>query len=220
MKPASVREVLNNEFPWFAVQVRSRQEKLVAGALRDKGYEQFLPVYESRRKWSDREKKVEVPLFPGYLFCRFNPECRLPVLTTPGVLAVLGTAKKPTPVDPLEIARIAAIVTSGIPAEPWPYLQVGQMVRIGRGVLTGLDGLLIEFRNRSRLVVSVMLLQRSVAVEIDRSWVVDAGAPATGATTSSMSGSCLPAARLWPIGEATLRAQSGDWREQPAGSSR
>src|SRR5713101_8918472 len=120
-------------YPWFAVQTRSRYENLVATLLRGKGYELFLPVYKSRRRWSDRIKELELPLFPGYLFCRFNPLDRFPILVTPGVTGVVGYGKSPAPIDDAEIAAIQAAVQSGLPKEPWPFLKLGQKVRVDYG---------------------------------------------------------------------------------------
>src|SRR5713101_4178902 len=117
-------------YPWFAVQTRSRYENLVATLLRGKGYELFLPIYKSRRRWSDRIKELELPLFSGYLFCRFNPLNRFPILVTPGVVQVVGIGKNPVPVSESEITAIKALVQSGLPSQPWPFLRVGQRVRV------------------------------------------------------------------------------------------
>lgn len=160
-----------SNLPWFALQVRSRSETVVASFLKGNGYEWFLPTYICRKRWSDRIKNVEVPLFPGYLFCRFNPQYRLPILKTPGVITVVGVARTPMPVDDAEIAALRAIVNSGVGRQPWPYLQVGQRVRIEYGALCGLEGILLDFKGRHRVVVSVTLLRRSVAAEIDSAWV-------------------------------------------------
>jgi transcription antitermination factor NusG len=156
---------------WFALRVKSRYERLVATVLHNKGYEEFLPLYESRRRWSDRFKPVELPLFPGYVFCRLDPLYRLPVLTTPGVLHFVGVGRIPVPIEESEIGAIQSAVRSGLRVEPWPYLKVGQAVRLEDGPLAGLEGLLIEVRKQCRIVVSVVLLRRSTAVEIDRNWV-------------------------------------------------
>jgi transcription antitermination factor NusG len=153
--------------PWFALRIWSQKEKLVAAALESKGYEHFLPLYRCRRRWSDRVKEFELPLFPGYLFCRFDPNHRLPILVTPGVMLIVGIGKIPVPVDEGELAAIQSIVTSGLKTEPWPYLQIGQKVRIERGSLEGVEGILVAIKKPHRLVVSVTILQRSVAVEID-----------------------------------------------------
>lgn len=158
-------------FPWFALHVETNREKLVASLLCNKGYTAFLPLYRARRRWSDRFKDVQRALFPGYLFCRFDPLHRLPVLTTPGVRYVVGLGKIPVPVCEAEIEAVRRIVGSALSSLAWPFLQVGDFVRLEEGPLAGLEGILIQFKGRHRLVVSVTLLQRSVAVEIDRAWV-------------------------------------------------
>jgi transcription antitermination factor NusG len=160
-----------NSYPWFALQTKSRSENFVATQLRGKGYEPFLPVYKSRRRWSDRFKELELPLFPGYMFCRFNPLDRLPILVTPGVLQIVGAGKSPTPVDDAEIATIQTCIQSGVPRQPWPFPQIGQRVRVEYGPLRGLEGVLLSIKGGHRLVLSVTLLQRSVAVQLDESWV-------------------------------------------------
>jgi transcription antitermination factor NusG len=157
--------------PWFALHVRPRYEKQISQNLQQKGFEEFLPLYSSRRKWSDRYKIVELPLFPGYLFCRIDRNVRMPVLTIPGVIRIVGFGGELTPVSEEEVSAIRSIVKSGYAAEPWPFLKVGQRVRIMEGALEGLEGILLKSRAGSRLVVSVDLLQRSVAVEIDAAWV-------------------------------------------------
>lgn len=102
------------------------------------------------------------------MFCRFDPLDRLPILSTPGVVSIVGIGKFPRPVEDHEIEQVQAILASGVSAQPWPFLAIGQRVRISGGSLTGLEGFLVNFKNSYRLVVSVTLLQRSVAVEIDR----------------------------------------------------
>jgi transcription antitermination factor NusG len=157
---------------WFAIQTRPHWEKTVAGLLESKSYEPFLPLYRCRRRWSDRIRELELPLFSGYLFCRLSPLQRtLPVLTTPGVQGILGIGRRPTPIPDHEVAMVQAIVKSGLPAHPWPFLAVGQRVRINHGSLTGYEGILIASKKEYRLVVSVETVQRSVAVEIDAAWV-------------------------------------------------
>jgi transcription antitermination factor NusG len=153
--------------PWFALQVRTRHEMGVARHIRGIGYEEFLPLYMCRKRWSDRVKEVESPLFPGYLFCRFDPQNRLPILKIPGVIQIVGNSRQPIPVDEGEIDAIQNLVTSGIPNQPWPFLEVGERVHIEAGPLRGLEGVLVEFRGSRRLILSVTLLQRSVAVEMD-----------------------------------------------------
>lgn len=154
--------------PWFAIRVKSNRENVTATALHGKGLEEFAPTCRARNRWSDRVKDVDVPLFPGYIFCRFDPQHRLPVITTPGIVSIVGLGKTPEPIDESEIARIHSIVSSGALAYPWPFLRSGQKVSIVHGPLTGVDGLLVNLKNEYRLIVSITLLQRSVAVEVDR----------------------------------------------------
>lgn len=151
---------------WFALRTKPRAEKVVAEALHAKGYEEFLPLHHERRRWSDRVASVEVPLFPGYVFCRFDARERLPILKTPGVLVIVGAGRQPEPVDEAEIASLQAVVGSRLPVNPWPYLYAGQKVRIVGGPLAGAEGILLSAKSRQRLVVSVTLLQRAVSVEL------------------------------------------------------
>jgi transcription antitermination factor NusG len=156
---------------WFALQVRVRWEASATAALSGKGYETLLPTCRSQRRWTGRHKEVNSPLFPGYVFCRFDVSRRLPILVTPGVIAVVGRGRVPVPVEESEISAIQTLVSSGLPAEPWPYLEIGQRVRIEDDALYGLEGILIRFKGTRRIVVSVSLLRRSVALEIDRAQV-------------------------------------------------
>jgi transcription antitermination factor NusG len=156
---------------WYAVHVRSRFESQISTVLRSKGYEEFLPTYRCRHQWSDRVKELDLPLFPGYLFSSFDVHERLPILKSPGVIAIVGLGKMPIPIADEEIEAIRAIVRSGLPAEPSIHLTVGSRVFIETGPLAGLEGIVINVNKKFRLVVSVSLLQRSVSVEIERSWV-------------------------------------------------
>ena len=144
---------------------------MVATLARQKGFEDFLPLYNVRRRWSDRFKTVELPLFPGYVFCRLDARNRLPLLTIPGVAGIVGLGKIPVPIDDAEIAALQVAVSAGLLAEPFPFLEVGQRIRLEEGPLQGLEGILVEVRKQQRIAVSVSLLKRSVAVEIDRNWV-------------------------------------------------
>ncbi len=166
-----VKEPRKMSYPWFALQVRSRYENIVTAHLNGMSYESFLPLYMCRRRWSDRFKEIECPLFPGYVFCRLNPLNRLPILMIPGVFLIVGMGKTPIPIDEAEIAAIQSAVKSGLPSQPWPFVQIGQMVRIEHGPLCGLEGVLLDFRGRHRLVLSVTLLQRSIAVQVEDAWV-------------------------------------------------
>lgn len=163
--------VSQNNTQWYAVRVRSRHEGSAARHLRARGLEAFLPMYPRRSRWSDRVKTVDFPLFPGYVFCHFNVEQRLPILTVPGVVHVVGVGKIPTPIDEHEIVAIQAAVKSGLYREPCPYLHIGKKVRIARGPLSGVEGILVGVKGHERLVLSITLLQRSVGVEVDQDWV-------------------------------------------------
>jgi transcription antitermination factor NusG len=167
----------NSDFRWYALHVRQRYEKLVSLSLTNKGYEVFLPTYLSRRRWSDRIKVIEMPLFSRYVFCRFDFGERLPILTVPGVQFVVGFGQTATAVDPSELNALRLAVDSGLPCEPWPYLEVGHRVRVEYGPLAGLEGLVLDFRKSYRLVISVNLLSRSVAVELDRDSVKPISSP-------------------------------------------
>jgi transcription antitermination factor NusG len=160
---------------WFALQVRTRWESSTAVLLSGKGYETLLPTYLTKKRWKGRLRQLNAPLFPGYVFCQFDALNRLPILVTPGVIAVVGRGRVPLPVDDSEMAAIQALVSSGSRAEPWPYLEIGQKIRIESGALNGLEGILINFKGNHRIVVSVSLLRRSVALEIDRSCVRPVG---------------------------------------------
>lgn len=167
----SERELTGAQFPWFALQVRTKQELGVANFLRCRGYDPFVPLYRCRKPWSDRMKVVDAPLFPGYMFCRLNLHNRLPALMAPGVIRIVGRNRLPAPLDEGEIDAIRAMITSGLPSQPWPFLRAGDRVEIDRGPLRGLEGILVEVRGQHRLILSVTLVQRSVAVEIDSAFV-------------------------------------------------
>ena len=156
---------------WYALQVRARWEQSTSTLLAGKGYHTLLPAYKTRKDWGRGLREVNAPLFPGYVFCHFDAHNRLPILITPGVISVVGRGKIPVPVEDAEIAAVQTVVSSGFHAEPWPYLEVGQRVRVEQQPLQGLEGILVHFKGNHRVVLSVSLLRRSVALEIDRSSV-------------------------------------------------
>jgi transcription antitermination factor NusG len=176
---AMIQTKSSSRFNWYALQTRTRWESNTAELLRGKGLETLLPTYTTKKKWSDRYKVVEAPLFPGYVFCRFDVHNRLPVLITPGVISVVGRGKIPVAVDDAEIFSIQAAVASGIQLEPWPYVEIGERVRIKDDVLDGMEGILTSFKGSHRVVISVTLLRRSVALEIDRARITPLGLPPT-----------------------------------------
>lgn len=163
---------------WYAIRVRSNREQYVTASLTGKGLECFLPVYRKVARWSDRVKKVESPLFAGYVFSRFDSSRRLPVVSTPGVVHVVGGSAGPLPVDEGELDAIRRMIESGRPISPWPYLEAGDAVVVEHGPLAGARGVLLRVKDEYRLVASLTLLQRSVAVELDREAVrPEGGAP-------------------------------------------
>jgi len=173
MLPAQERHLTTFETdvpapPWFALRVRSNYERITATHLRERGFEDFAPSYRIEKRWSDRVKQIDQFLFPGYIFCRFDPNNRLPVLTTPGVVDLVGFGKMPEHIPDSEIERVRRMVDSGLLVTPYPYIQVGQAVLIERGPLSGVEGILVDVKGKVRLVVSVNLLQRSVSAEVDR----------------------------------------------------
>ena len=137
---------------WYALQVRTRWESSTAVLLGGKGYETFLPTYKTKKRGNARFREVNAPLFPGYVFCHFDAQNRLPILVTPGVIAVVGRGRVPLPVDDEEVAAIQTVVSSGLRAEPWPYLELGQKVRVESDALQGLEGILINFKGNQRIV--------------------------------------------------------------------
>jgi transcription antitermination factor NusG len=156
---------------WFALRVKSRHEKAVALAARGKGFEEFLPLYRWRQAWSDRSKWVEMPLFPGYVFCRLDPARRLPLLTIPGVLNFVSLGKTPIPIDDAEIASVQAAVQSELITGPCSFIDNGQRVRLESGPLAGTEGILIHAAERQQVVVNITILRRSIAVKVESHWV-------------------------------------------------
>jgi transcription antitermination factor NusG len=155
------------------LHVRSRHEKVVEKGLRGKGYAVFSPFYRTRRKRVDRIAEIDVALFPGYVFCHFDSNRRLPILMTPGIVGVVGLGSRPEPVDDSEIASIRTVAMSGLPIQPWPFLRSGQRIRLHSGPLMGAEGIFLRVKDEYHIVVSVKLLQRAISVVID----TDAVAP-------------------------------------------
>jgi transcription antitermination factor NusG len=175
----------NEGLKWYALHVHARKEPLVASQLQTRNLECFLPTYKSLRKWSDRTKELQQALFPGYVFCRFDYENRQPVVMTTGVTQIVGTGKVAIPIADSEIEALQVAVSSGIPAQPWPYLRTGEHVQVNYGHLSGLQGILVNFKGNHRVVLSVTLLQRSLALEVELDWlspVAEPGQQRTAAT--------------------------------------
>jgi transcription antitermination factor NusG len=160
---------INSQFThaWVCVQTQVRKETVAAAHLQFRGYEVYLPVYKKHKSWSDRIVTVECPLFPGYLFCRYDA-VKPPIVTTPGIVSVLGPAGRPETVPEGEIAAIQIMLRSGFAVLPHPYLQEGETITMTGGPLKGIQGIFVKNKSEMKVVVSIKLLQRSVAVEVDR----------------------------------------------------
>lgn len=156
-----------SDLHWCAVQVRPRHEMLVAAGLRAKGYREFLPMYRSKRQWSDRTKEIEVPLFTGYVFCMLNAQIPWAIVSTPGVIRIVGTRKEIAVIDDRVIEAIRTVANSGKKVEPCAYAAIGDVVRITSGTLAAVEGRVTGYKNQRRLVLSVDLIQSSISVELD-----------------------------------------------------
>jgi len=151
---------------WVAVQVRPKYEFVTAKILRNKGYEEFVPTYQVKRQWSDRSKLIKLPLFAGYVFCRINAEICWPIVTTPGVIRILSHGSEIARIDENEISALQTLARSRMKAEPCSYVKIGQRVRVLDGPLAGVEALVTGLRSRC-LILSVTLVQGSIAVELD-----------------------------------------------------
>jgi len=151
---------------WYAIHTRHQHEKAVVDLLAQKGFEIFLPLYRSARRWKDRTKQISLPLFPCYVFLHGGLERRLVILTTPGVHGLVSFCAKPSPISQSEIDAVRRMVEGGR-CEPFPYLNCGDWVRVKSGPLAEMEGVLVRKKNLFRLIISIELLQQSVAVEVD-----------------------------------------------------
>lgn len=168
-----------NLFPWFALRTKHQHERVVLSSLRGKGYEGYLPVYQSRRVRAGKPQSMELPLFPGYVFCRFDRNQRLPILTTPGVFSIVGVGSLPCEISQEEMDAVRRVADSGLQCQPHePFMKVGQAIRITDGPLRDVRGILLAFRDTARVVVSISMLQRSIAVDVPPQWVVPSAADA------------------------------------------
>lgn len=158
---------------WFVVHGKTGHERSIARALAAMSFDVFLPASRVTRQWSDRIKHSTVPLFPGYVFCRFDIHDKLNVLKNPSVISIVGRGKEPVPVTDEEVRNIRIMVDSGVSAYPWPYIRVGRPIAISDGPLRGLHAIVLEENALTRkLIVSVELLNRSVAVDILPEWAI------------------------------------------------
>ncbi len=153
---------------WYAVRVRSNSEALVSSFFEQKGLESFAPTYQLRRKYSDRMKRVDAALFPGYVFCRFNAYASLPVLSTSSVQRIVGFGDGPHPISDTEIETLRRAIAAGTQLTPTSWLSSGCRVRVRAGPLAGIEGYLITVKNHQhRLVICADLLQKAAAIEVN-----------------------------------------------------
>lgn len=154
---------------WFAIRTSPRWELRASSELSRRGLETYLPLRRVKRNWSDRIKIIDQPLFPGYLFGRFPLADRVRVLQAPGVLQIVGIGNTPAPISDSDLDNLRTLASANTLLVPWPYLAAGERIRIDRGPLSGVEGFVVRAEQGAlRIVVSVDLLQRSVATEIDR----------------------------------------------------
>jgi transcription antitermination factor NusG len=157
---------------WYALTVKHQHERTVASGLETSGFEALLPLYKTLRTWSDRTKELQAPLFGGYVFANFSQDDRVRVLRIPAVRNIVGFGGAPARLAPAELADVRAVAESKLPIRPWPYLKEGDRVRVERGPLRGVEGTLLQEKDCLRLVISVEILQRSVAVEVSPDMIV------------------------------------------------
>jgi transcription antitermination factor NusG len=198
MTSAAPGENIEVTSSWYAVYTRHQHEKVVANHLRSKGFEVFLPLYTAGHQWKDRRKVLSLPLFPCYVFLHSSLRQRVEVLRTPGVHQFVGFGGVPCPIPAEEIEAVQCAVGSSLAVEPHPFSSCGDRVRVKAGALAGAEGILVRTKSRYRLVLSIELLNRSVAVEVDLSQVERLTSPVAdsvfdtglhGAETSVVSGS-------------------------------
>ncbi|PYU29031.1 MAG: NusG-like protein [Acidobacteria bacterium] len=152
---------------WYAIYTRHQHERAVAYLLSTRGLETFLPLYHGVHQWKDRKKHLSLPLFPCYVFARGESGCHVRALSAPGVCMIVGVGGQPTAIPASEIQAIRKALSSSLRVEPHPFLCCGDQVRLRTGPLAGVEGILLRKKNVCRLILSVALLGRSVAVEVD-----------------------------------------------------
>jgi len=160
---------------WYAVYTKANHEKRVAEQLGQRSIEHLLPLYDSVRRWKDRRVRLQMPLFPGYVFVRFALRDRLQVLQIPSVAHLVSFNGYPAPLPKEDIQAIQNCLSHGNQVEPHPYLQAGRRARVRSGPLRGLEGIILRRKNRTRFILSFDLIMRSVAVEIDELDLAPAG---------------------------------------------
>jgi transcription antitermination factor NusG len=197
---------VTQDSPWWTLYTRHQHEKTIADMLAAKGFEVFLPLYDSVRRWKDRRKTLSLPLFPCYVFVRGGLDRRLQVVSTPGIHMILTHGDRIATIPETEIEAIRRSVEGHFRVEPHPFLRCGERVRVTRGSLKGVEGILVRKKSLYRLVLSVDMLAQSVGVEIDASDVE----PVAAAGTAAAAGGGF---------HAGLPAGSGQWALEPRDST-
>jgi transcription antitermination factor NusG len=164
----------NEEIHWYAAQTRANHEKTVAEQFSERCVEHFLPLYESARRWKDRRVTLQLPFFPGYILVRVPLRERLRILQVPGVSRLVGFNGSPVPLEDAEIDALREKLSRKVNAQPHAYLQIGRRVRVRSGPLEGFEGILVRKQQKYRIVVSIDLIMRSIAAEVDIRDVVTA----------------------------------------------
>jgi transcription antitermination factor NusG len=208
----SSEATIDGDSAWCALYTRHQHEKTVAEMLTAKGLEVFLPLYTSMRIWKDRKKVLSLPLFPCYVFVRGGVNHRLQVVTTPGVHMILCNGDHVAVIPETQIEAIRKTVEGKLGVEPYPFLQCGERVRVRRGILEGVEGLLVRKKNQFRLVLCVDSLAQCVAVEVDASDVEPAGESGTPGTNQvERFAGARSAPQTWPLygqGKTHLREET------------
>ena len=206
LAPQGLDSTIGPDSNWWALYTRHQHEKVVADMLSAKGFEVFLPLYDSIRRWKDRQKLISLPLFPCYVFVRGGLHRRLQVVTTPGIHMILSHGADVAVIPEEEIEAIRRTLEGPCRMEPHPFLRCGERVRVMRGSLQGIEGILVRKKNQFRLVLSVEMLAKSVAVEIDAADVE----PVTGRVHAVRTEDSFYGAL--PLGGASPAASRGSLR--------
>jgi transcription elongation factor/antiterminator RfaH len=154
---------------WYAAYTNPRHEKRVGQQMEGRRIDCFVPLYKSIRRWKDRRKQLELPLFPGYVFVHMALKDRLQVLRLPGVVQLVSFNGRPAALPDIEIEALRERLIRNVHAEPHPYLKIGKRVRVHSGPIAGLEGILVRRKDKFRVVISIHMIQRSIAVEVDES---------------------------------------------------
>ena len=162
----------HHEVLWYAGYTAARHEKRIAEHFLQRGVEHFLPLYETIHRWNNGRHRVQLPLFPGYIFVRIALKDRLRVLEVPGFVRLVGFNSLPCPLPTTDITKMQDALSNGVLAEPYPYLTAGTRVEIRNGPLQGMTGILLRRQNKYRVVISVDLIMRSVVVAVEAGDVV------------------------------------------------